>query len=195
MRPATRADSRAICALLARAFVDDPLIAWMLPDPAKREAQLGRFFRMMVDRVHLPHGGCEIVGRPDAAALWDPPGQWRSTTAARILSAPTLARLFGRRLPGITSGLAEIDAIHPMPLHWYLATIGTDPAAQGRGLGAALIESGLARSDAQHLPAYLEASTARNVAYYERFGFEVTKEVHVPDGPPLWLMWRPAPER
>jgi ribosomal protein S18 acetylase RimI-like enzyme len=108
-----------------------------------------------------------------------------------VRSTPTLARLLGRRLRTISLGLSEVDAIHPQRPHWYLATIGTDPAAQGQGLGAALLRSGLRRSDEQRLPTYLEASTERNVAYYERFGFDVTKEVRLPDGPTLWAMWRP----
>ncbi|MDP9345553.1 MAG: GNAT family N-acetyltransferase, partial [Actinomycetota bacterium] len=43
----------------------------------------------------------------------------------------------------------------------------------------------------QGLPAYLEASSPRNRALYERHGFSVTEELKLPrNGPPLWLMWR-----
>lgn len=49
----------------------------------------------------------------------------------------------------------------------------------------------LERCDREGLPAYLEASSARNRALYLRHGFEVVEEVHLPaDGPPVWLMWR-----
>jgi hypothetical protein len=49
----------------------------------------------------------------------------------------------------------------------------------------------LSRCDEQGLPAYLEASSPRNRALYERHGFEVTEELKLPrSGPPLWLMWR-----
>ena len=45
--------------------------------------------------------------------------------------------------------------------------------------------------DAEGIPAYLEASTVRSRALYERHGFEVTGEFNLPSGgPPLWQMWR-----
>ena len=47
------------------------------------------------------------------------------------------------------------------------------------------------RCDATHAPAYLESSKEVNIGYYERFGFEVTREIAIPrGGPTLWAMWR-----
>ena len=40
------------------------------------------------------------------------------------------------------------------------------------------------------IPAYLESSKERNIAFYARHGFRVTREVTLPKGPPVWLMWR-----
>jgi ribosomal protein S18 acetylase RimI-like enzyme len=69
--------------------------------------------------------------------------------------------------------------------------IGVDPTGQGRGLGSALISHTLARADAEEMPAYLDATSERSVPLYERHGFEVTEEFHLPKGgPPLWRMWR-----
>ena len=49
----------------------------------------------------------------------------------------------------------------------------------------------LQRCDAERMPAYLESSSARSRALYERHGFEVTEEFSFgPDAPPLWRMWR-----
>ncbi len=53
------------------------------------------------------------------------------------------------------------------------------------------MRSGLNRCDADHAPAYLESTKPENVPYYQRFGFEVTGELTVPDGgPTMWQMWR-----
>lgn len=75
--------------------------------------------------------------------------------------------------------------------HWYLAVIGSDTSVRGKGYGQALMRSRLDRVDAEHAPAYLESSKPENVPYYQRFGFEVTGEIVVPNGgPTLWPMWR-----
>ena len=79
--------------------------------------------------------------------------------------------------------------------HAYLWFLGVAPAAQGRGVGSALLRAANARLDADGLPAYLETGTTRNVALYERHGFKVISEHKArADAPNMWSMWRePAP--
>jgi ribosomal protein S18 acetylase RimI-like enzyme len=88
-------------------------------------------------------------------------------------------------------GLERMEKWHPDDRsHWYLFILGTEPAAQGRGLGSALLSQMLARVDADGMPAYLESSNERNLALYGRHGFEITGEVAIPGGPRIWPMWR-----
>ena len=68
--------------------------------------------------------------------------------------------------------------------------LGTDPAAQGRGIGSALLGAVLRTCDEDGVPAYLESSKERNLAYYARHGFRVREELDLPRGPRVWLMWR-----
>jgi len=49
----------------------------------------------------------------------------------------------------------------------------------------------LDRCDVETLPAYLEATSERNVALYERLGFEHLGELRLNNSPPLWPMRRP----
>ena len=55
----------------------------------------------------------------------------------------------------------------------YLPFIGVDPAQQGKGSGAALLKSVLAKCDKTHVPAYLESTNPRNRTLYERLAFEL----------------------
>jgi ribosomal protein S18 acetylase RimI-like enzyme len=84
-----------------------------------------------------------------------------------------------------------LEKKHPHEPHYYLASLGTDPAHQRKGFGASVMEPVLSRCDGEGVGAYLESSKEENVRYYRRFGFEVREEVvHKHDGPRQWLMWR-----
>jgi predicted N-acetyltransferase YhbS len=72
---------------------------------------------------------------------------------------------------------------------WYLDALGVDPAKQGTGIGNALMRHGLEAAGAAGVDAFLETGQARNVAYYERFGFRVVDhDAPAPDGPQIWFM-------
>lgn len=180
--------------VLGRAFFDDPVSVWLFPDEQAREARLSAMFAALTRHHHLALGAAEVAyHRAELAAvtLWDPPNRWKPSWQAELRSAPAMIRAFRSRL-AVARELSELmQRHHPEEPHWYLATIGSDPAARGHGLGKALLQSRLDRCDREHCPAYLESSKAENVPYYERFGFEVTGEVVVPGGgPTLWQMWR-----
>lgn len=183
----------ALSKTLGRAFFDDPVMRWMLPDDDERRRKLRRLFSALTRHHHLSRGGVEVA--PDGpgiggAALWDPPGQWHQTRWEEMRAMPGLVMAFRKSM---TRGLAVSELMktaHPEEPHWYLAVIGSDPDVRGKGYGNALMRSRLDRCDAEYAPAYLESSNPDNVPYYERFGFEVTGEIRLPDGPSLVPMWR-----
>lgn len=76
--------------------------------------------------------------------------------------------------------------------HWYLAMIGVDPAHQRKGVGAALLETGLRRCDHDHVAAYLECSSVANVPFYQRHGFVLLGTVQPGSSPPVFPMLRTA---
>jgi GNAT superfamily N-acetyltransferase len=195
-RSARKVDVRELSRTLARAFYDDPVMVWLLPEEKPRTAQLYRLFATMTRHHHLARGGVEVAcDEPGigAAALWDPPNEWQETRWAQLAMTPTFIRVFGARS---TRGLAVqelMKRIHPEEPHWYLGVIGSDPSVRGRGFGQVLMQSRLDRVDAEHAPAYLESTKHQNIAYYQRFGFQVTDEIVLPDrGPTMWPMWRHA---
>jgi hypothetical protein len=52
------------------------------------------------------------------------------------------------------------------------------------------LHRGLARADADGLPAYLEAASGWSVPIYRCHGFEVIGVVEAPDYPEIFAMWR-----
>ena len=182
--------------VLARAFFDDPVMDWLFPDEERRMKAMVPFYRFEVTETRRK-GLVLAPTDPGAAALWLPPDAWRSSPLEIVRALPMGLRSFGPRLiPRAVATLDALESVHPSEPHWYLSIIGTDPERQGEGFGAALIRSVTDRCDRELIPAYLESSKEANVPYYERFGFRVTGEVHVPrGGPTLWKMWRdPDPE-
>lgn len=170
-------------------------MAWMLPDPVKRAAALPRMFATMTRHHFLAGGGAELTSDGadvTAAALWDPPHRWQESRIEGLLMMPAFLRAFGSRMRVGQEVSELLKEHHPAEPHWYLAVIGSDPGHRGAGYGRALMRSRLDRVDAEHAPAYLESTKPDNVPYYQRFGFEVTREIALPRGGPLlWAMWRP----
>jgi GNAT superfamily N-acetyltransferase len=188
LRRATPEDIPRLKAVLADAFFDDPVLGWLLPDEDKRLGRLRRFFAIELRHVALPNGRVWTTSDLAGAALSLPPGAWRVPPRANILEGP----VFGAHMARAARLGTTMESRHPNTPHYYIRDIGVHPDMQGKGLGSALLGPTLERCDREGLPAYLEASSERNAALYERHGFRVIHELRVADSPPLRLMLRPA---
>ncbi|MEI9988060.1 MAG: hypothetical protein WDN69_36130 [Aliidongia sp.] len=191
-RPADAADQPAVCAMLARAFYDDPVMVFMFPDAEQRRRKLPQLFTLLLT-TNLPLGGCDVTAGGEAASMWRPPGKAGIPLSEILRHLPSFLGIYG--LGGARRALSLLGAMdrhHPTEPHWYLMVIGTDPAQQGKGFGGVALRHRLAQVDAAHLPAYLEASKIENVPIYANFGFEQRGELQVPGGPVIYPMWRPA---
>ncbi|MFJ7778613.1 GNAT family N-acetyltransferase [Streptomyces yangpuensis] len=195
IRFARPTESGAVAALLARAFAEDPVMAWMVP-AADREGRIARYFRL-AQRQQRPRAGAVRVaatadGRLLAAALWSGPGCWKTSAVQELAALPQYARVFGvRGMPRAGEVQNSLHEAHPDTPHWYLPVVGTERGLQGLGVGSALLRQQLAECDRLGQPAYLESSNITNIPFYEGLGFRVTGEIRLPgDGPTVWPMWR-----
>jgi GNAT superfamily N-acetyltransferase len=176
--------------LLAEAFYDDPIIGWLMPDSGKRQARLRRFFGIELRHMVLPRGEAWTTSDLSGAALILPPDTWRVPPHATLLEGG----VFGVHLLKAARLGAKMEWRHARDVHephYYVRDVGVLPSMQGRGLGGALMRPTIERCDQERLPAYLEASSARSAALYERLGFQLIEELRVADSPPLRLMLRP----
>jgi len=194
VRTAQKSDVRQMARVLAKAFYDDPVTSWMLPDDSSRLTALTRAFAPLTRLHFLPRQGSEVGvrdGTVGAATLWDPPGQRKPSMFEQLITTPAMLWAFRSRVPASIRVMELMEKHHPEEPHWYLMLIGSDPTVRGAGFGHALMRSRLDRCDAEGSPAYLENSNPKNESYYMRFGFEVMGQIKLPDGgPPLWPMWR-----
>lgn len=191
LRKATPADIGVLARVLADAFYDDPVFSWLMPDERSRRVRLRRFYAIELRHVGFAHGRTWTCAEHAGATITAPPGAWRMPMRGALEMGPAFGRCLGRA----TRLLGAIEWRHPRAPHYYVAHIGVVPTAQGMGLGSRLLKPTLERCDRERLPAYLEASSERSAALYERLGFQHTRELRVGSSPPLWLMWRePQPE-
>jgi len=184
-------DTKPLAKALARAFADDPMMSFLLPDEHQRRRRLPMLFALQLRSLQAHLGEVYTTSELSGAALWAPPGRWRGPPLTVLRGLPRLLLALGHRLPTALRSVAAAEEVHPSEPHWYLAVLGTEPASQGRGVGSALLAPVLQRCDADGVPAYLESSKQSNVAFYARHGFEVTSPLDIPGGGPrVWPMWR-----
>jgi ribosomal protein S18 acetylase RimI-like enzyme len=180
---------------LARAFARDPIYRFIHPDD-REWARVGpRFFRILLHHFSN-HATVLTPGGGKAVAIWTPPEPCPPGGLARLRFTLCIGALLGRRIArGARVGTA-LENLHREEPHWYLALLGTDPEARGRGLASSLLAPMLSRCDAAGLPAHLETATESNLAFYAARGFEVVGEARVAGGGPrLWGLRRaPCPD-
>ena len=185
------ADSRKLgTAVLSRAFLGDPLYRYIFPDNDERSLVLSRLFGAVVG-YSLKFGLVHSTASVEGVACWLSPGNTKVTFWRMFRTGMAFQRAVGRIQADargqLLDALAYTDGIHKrllagnyMDSHWYLWALGVDPEYQGRGIGGKLIQPVLILSDRSGNPCYLETFNERNVAFYERWGFEVRIEEVVP---------------
>jgi ribosomal protein S18 acetylase RimI-like enzyme len=162
---------------LSEAFQNDPLLQILEPNEHKRP-KVGPWFFSKTIAYGMRWG--RVWGNEDASAVavWFPPGN-TDVGVGRMLRVGFGALPFKIGLRGVgrfMKAMAATEKFHKLVEgpHWYLMTIGTQPARQGEGLGTALLELGTLKADEAGIPCYLETGTEGNVAFYSKRGFEVT---------------------
>jgi GNAT superfamily N-acetyltransferase len=195
IRPAAVPDSSTLGEVLGRAFHDDPVFTWILPAPASRSALLPLLFAGMVE-AYLPLGETYKAGDGAGGAVWVPPGSDPFPEEEAELFAAQMVVLLGDDAAHRFLQVSRImQQHHPVEPCFYLLAMGVRPDRQGRGLGGRLLDAVTRRCDATGVPAYLEATSDDNRRLYERHGFDTVTALRLPQGPPLWPMWREAGHR
>jgi GNAT superfamily N-acetyltransferase len=198
----SEADAERAAAVLVRAFRDDPFHVYLFPDPDARDRLWLALYTAAV-RFGCLYGESWAVTDPAVEALaavgfWFPvPGGEFTPERMERSGLAAAAALWGAGdWQRFETALAAIEAakrqLVPTP-HWYLLTVGTDPAWQRRGLGGALIERFLARAATDRVPACLWTMQPANVPFYQRHGLAVAADnIEPSSGLRYWIFRRLA---
>jgi GNAT superfamily N-acetyltransferase len=182
-------ETTAVAATVSAAFFDDPVTRWLVPDPVRRRALVQPLFEHFI-RPFIALGATYLGAEGVGAAVWSPPGAELMGPTELEAWGEELAELAGPDIVRFAQLSETFAQHHPEEPLYYLQFLATVPAAQGQGIGSVFLRDMLARADREQMPAYHEATTPRNRALYERHGYVTLGEFTLPDGPPLWRMWR-----
>jgi GNAT superfamily N-acetyltransferase len=179
-------DTDGVFDTLLAAFADDPVVRWTFPDLEVYRAHFPAFARAFAGDA-VPAGAAYVTEDLTGAALWFPPETGPDEEAMAAIFMETTG---ADQQTDIFALMEQMGEYHPHEPHWYLPLIGVDPSKQGNGYGSALLRASLARCDAEGMPAYLEATSVRNVPLYERHGFVRLGTIQAGSSPPLIPMLR-----
>ncbi|KAI2624192.1 hypothetical protein GGR54DRAFT_654993 [Hypoxylon sp. NC1633] len=180
---------------LAQAFATDELAQYLLDaddmvgynDEAKWRLHVDIFNYIVA--AHCYRGIVTTIG-PDyeGVALWMPPGKemddWVTVIRSGMwrlyyqLSAEGRRRYYQELLPVLHDAKLETMGDRDNDCY-YLVYLGTKPSGQRRGYARKLIEQMAAKADAEGRAMYLESSSDKNTAYYQKFGFEIKRDVYL----------------
>lgn len=181
-------DAEPIAGLIARAFHPLAVSEWLVPDPTERAEVLPAYLLILVEHA-LTYGRIDVTEDRTAAAVWiehgtvPPPQPYDYHDRLDAACGRNAARF--RTLDRV------FRAHHPTQPHHHLALLAVEPGHQGNGAGTALLAHRHRLLDEFGHRAYLEASSERARALYQRHGYrDLGTPMRVSDGTPLWPMLR-----
>ncbi len=198
-----------VATTVALSFADDPIWQWIYGTTDTIPLQTGIVLARMlvagstpIDEIHAASTDTGVeagVDAPEAAvALWTAPLGTSSPDNDTLRNAQTEAHFatfaaqLGDRI-ALTGKLSESMRIHrPEEPHWYLGILGTHPDHQNQGVGSAVLQTMLAKTDRLGIGTFLESSNPKNYGFYQRHGYTSVDELTVEDSPPLLGFWRAA---
>ncbi|MEZ2226143.1 GNAT family N-acetyltransferase [Microcoleus sp.] len=191
IRTASASDQRHISAAMVLAFSNDPIVRWLYPEPDRYLTYYPRIAEAYINQS-LFHQTSYYVDGYGGASHWIPPGAEMDAEPFMEIFQESIAESHQAE---VFEFLKQMDHCHPSQTHWYLAMIGVEPTQQGKGFGSALLRHMLRQCDHDRIPAYLEASSPQNIAFYKQHGFElISPSVQVGSSPILSPMIRPVRE-
>jgi ribosomal protein S18 acetylase RimI-like enzyme len=183
--------------ILGRAFGNYPLFEHVLPDPASRIDRLTHLCRFLL-RLGMSKG--MVIAPSDAlegVSIWLPSERLPSSTMEAVragvlkLLLHVDMRAIGRFIEIGKFKSRKRAEIVGGP-YWLCDMIGVDPLLQGRGVGRHMIEAQLNHFDKAKMPCYLETSEARNIAYYQKYGFDPIHHYNIHNVPVFCLERKPS---
>jgi len=171
--------------ILSRAFQNDPVIRWQIPDAIKRLSSLQYFWEFIL-RIGIKNGEVYATSEDlEGIAVWRPSKKlnfayWKYIKNGIIKLPFKFGIKATKRITFFQAVNYSIRNIYMKVPYWYLGPIAVDPKYQGKGFASMLLNPMLERIEKDHMPIWLETNSERNVSFYQHFDFYIIEEIIIP---------------
>lgn len=164
--------SNHLTQILTKAFWNDPMFTELFKG-AKKEQHMTKLFQFLIKRNQLM-GGELITDGVNYVALLDlnhkMPLMNKVVLLAEMLKLSFFLPFKSLRL---LSAYQNITQEHvPQENHYYLTLLGVLPSSQGKGWGGKILNI-IHEKIPSSVPIALDTENEKNVAYYEKFGYQL----------------------
>ena len=140
---ATTSDERQAIDVIVLAFIMDPVVRWLYPNPDQYLIDFPGLVKVFCGRA-FEQGTAHYLDGFVGAALWLPPDVQPDEEAVGEFLQRTVPE---EDQEAVFSVLEQMGSFHPSEPHWYLPMIGVDPLHQGKGHGSTLLQHALSKCD------------------------------------------------
>ena len=200
VRPLKKGEECEAARVLARAYEQDPrFYYWTYVCTPEKRAKITRQLMEAVVAGATPQKavwvavaldrivGCMIVMSPDDKKR--PPLSVLVTSGWKLLKHTNLL-LPGVRLYGVA--MKEVDRVFPNQLaEWFVVNLGIEPCFQAHGIGGAMLGQVVLWAEQQSVRINALVFHQRQVAFLERYGFQVVSQREDKDQPSFFTLARP----
>ena len=172
--------------ILSKAFYDDPISVYLIPDISERKAKLKHVYEYVI-RYDILYGEVYATSpNLEGIAGWLHSENAYKTVKRQIKSGgPKVISELGMEFYKKSKHIEEFtNLIHKKNTpfkHWYLDQFGVDPNFQGKGHAGVLLKAMFTRSEQERLPIYVATHKEKNVAIYQHYGFKILEDIIIPD--------------
>ena len=182
--------------VLAAAFFEYPMFTFYFPEPRHRSRYLPWYFKNILTTA-LRYGAVYTTPEISGVVFTLPPGHTKISIPEYLQCGFFLTPLVMGLRNYVRSmecedfvGVTQIEIMANRP-HYYLWGLAVEPGQKRQGIGASLLKVLLNQADAEGMPIYLETHDEHNVAYYQRYGFDLVRATQIPKHHlPIWCMVR-----
>jgi ribosomal protein S18 acetylase RimI-like enzyme len=176
MIQATYNDKTLVVDILSKAFDSNKSVNYVIKQDKKKSSRIKMLMEYSFEMCwHF--GEIYLSNDKNGVVLILLPEKKKTTIKSILWDIKLIIGSIGiTRIPKVLKRESKIKKFYPEKL-MYLWYIGVLPGYQGKGIGGSLLKEMIRNSDEKKTPIYLETSMSENVPFYNKYDFELYKEL------------------